>query len=227
MYSTCIFGERGNKAVRLLASSIIFFCVGSHAVAASDAPPTMRYQASGAFPTSGVSFDLLAVDGNPDDCDDAGIGIVASAAAAGERDDSDTIVMAKLDADKKTRIVKPKGAASSTGSDTATKPMAGSAATSAVTLPVAEVKPAEPTWEIIVADKTLNAAMARWAAQAGWQLLWELPVDYAVEARTTVRGSFEEAVNTVAKSMESAEIPMKAVFYQGNKVLRIMSKGSE
>jgi hypothetical protein len=82
-------------------------------------------------------------------------------------------------------------------------------------------------WEIMVTDKTLNATMARWAATAGWQLLWELPVDYAVEARTKVHGTFEEAVGIVAGSMETAEIPMKAVFYQGNRVLRIMAKGSE
>jgi len=87
--------------------------------------------------------------------------------------------------------------------------------------------PQSQQWDIVVADKTLNVTMARWAAQAGWQLLWELPVDYAVEAHTQVSGSFEEAVAIVARSMESAEIPMKAVFYQGNKVLRIMAKGSE
>lgn len=86
---------------------------------------------------------------------------------------------------------------------------------------------AQQTWEIIVSDKTLNAALARWASKAGWQLVWELPVDYAVETRTTVHGSFEEAVGTVARSMESAEIPMKAMFYQGNKVLRIVAKGAE
>lgn len=82
-------------------------------------------------------------------------------------------------------------------------------------------------WDISISDKTLNAAMARWAANAGWQLLWELPVDYAVEARTSVPGSFEEAVAQVAKSMEGAEVPIKAIFYQGNKVLRIVAKGAE
>lgn len=83
------------------------------------------------------------------------------------------------------------------------------------------------TWDITVSDKTLNAALARWAASAGWQLVWELPVDYAVEARTSVPGSFEDAVSQVARSMESAEVPMKAIFYQGNKVLRIVAKGAE
>jgi hypothetical protein len=83
------------------------------------------------------------------------------------------------------------------------------------------------TWEIVPTDKTLNAALARWARSAGWQLVWELPVDYSVEARTTVPGTFEEAVGLVAKSMDTAEIPMKAIFYAGNKVLRIVAKGAE
>jgi hypothetical protein len=83
------------------------------------------------------------------------------------------------------------------------------------------------TWDIVPADKTLNGALARWAASAGWQLVWELPVDYAVETRASVSGTFEEAVTLVTKSMENAEIPMKAIFYQGNKVLRIVGKGVE
>lgn len=82
-------------------------------------------------------------------------------------------------------------------------------------------------WDIVVADRTLNAAMARWAAAAGWQLLWELPVDYAVQAQTSVPGKFEDAVTVVVNSMEGAEIPMKAIFYSGNKVLRIMAKGAQ
>lgn len=84
---------------------------------------------------------------------------------------------------------------------------------------------AQDAWDIVPADKTLNGALARWAGAAGWQLLWELPIDYAVQVRTTVPGSFEEAVATVVTSMDSAEMPMKAVFYKGNKVLRIMSRG--
>jgi|GEM_PF-1768996 len=91
----------------------------------------------------------------------------------------------------------------------------------------AEAPKLATSWEIIPADKTLNTSLARWAAAAGWQLVWELPVDYAVEARTSVPGTFEQAVEIVAKSMETAEIPMKAIFYKGNKVLRIVAKGGE
>jgi len=87
--------------------------------------------------------------------------------------------------------------------------------------------PAPRVWEIAITDKTLNAALARWTSIAGWQLSWELPVDYAVEVRTSIPGSFEQAVETVAKSMEGAEIPMQAIFYNGNKVLRIVQRGAK
>lgn len=96
--------------------------------------------------------------------------------------------------------------------------------------PAAEVPPPAPpapVWEIAPSDGTLNGVFARWTAQAGWQLSWELPVDYAVEARTAIPGTFEQAVETVAKSMDTAEIPLKAIFYKGNKVLRIVAKGVE
>ena len=100
---------------------------------------------------------------------------------------------------------------------------AGGGASAAPAAPAAP----QPAWEVRPADKTLNTTLARWAAAAGWQLVWELPVDYAVSVRTEIRGSFTEAVEMVAKSMDSAEIPMKAIFYDGNRVLRIVAKGTE
>lgn len=91
----------------------------------------------------------------------------------------------------------------------------------------AEVELAGESWELGPADRTLNAALARWAARAGWQLVWELPVDYAVDSRTVVSGTFQEAVGMVAQGMAGAEIPLKAIFYAGNKVLRIVAQGAE
>jgi hypothetical protein len=91
----------------------------------------------------------------------------------------------------------------------------------------ADVAPVTSTWEVRTDDKTLNATLARWATAAGWQLVWELPVDYAVQVRSTIPGTLEEAVGMVAQSMDAANVPMKAIFYEGNKVLRIVAKGSE
>ena len=95
------------------------------------------------------------------------------------------------------------------------------------TAPVAPAPAPEPTWLVLQADKTLNGTLQRWAAGAGWQLMWELPVDYAVAVRTELHGSFADAVGMVVKSMEGADVPMKAIFYDGNKVLRIVAKGTE
>lgn len=89
------------------------------------------------------------------------------------------------------------------------------------------VRGAASTWEIAPSDISLNAVIARWAVMAGWQLVWELPVDYTVQSRATIAGTFEEAVEAVAKSMVSAEIPMKAIFYRQNKVVRIVAKGAQ
>lgn len=99
-------------------------------------------------------------------------------------------------------------------------------ATSAPPAP-APAAPVIASWEIRSGDRTLNAALARWAANAGWQLLWEVPVDYAVEADTSIPGTFEQAVEVVTRSMGTAEIPLKAIFYKGNHVLRIVVKGAE
>ena len=94
-----------------------------------------------------------------------------------------------------------------------------------------EPAPARPaaalsTWDIAVTDVSLNAVLTRWAAIAGWQLVWELPVDYAVESRLTLSGTFEEAVEAVAHSMASVEEPMQAIFYKKNRVVRIVAKGA-
>jgi len=84
--------------------------------------------------------------------------------------------------------------------------------------------PAAPAWDVTPADKTVKAALTRWAEAAGWQLVWELPVDYAVSVRTEIKGSFTEAVETIARSMSTADTPMKAIFYDGNRVLRIVAR---
>ena len=87
--------------------------------------------------------------------------------------------------------------------------------------------PPAPEWELAPSDKTLNAALKRWATKAGWQLVWEFPHDYEIDVRSTIPGTFEEAIDAVAKNIGTAETPMRAIFYKGNKVLRIVAKGRE
>jgi type II secretory pathway component GspD/PulD (secretin) len=82
-------------------------------------------------------------------------------------------------------------------------------------------------WDIHVTDNTLKSAMTRWSKAAGWQLLWELPYDYQIEAGTSIANTFEGAVEAVARSLTDSASPMKAIFYRGNKVLRIVMKEGE
>jgi hypothetical protein len=82
-------------------------------------------------------------------------------------------------------------------------------------------------WDVKPSDKSLRATLARWAESAGWQLAWEMGVDYPVSTGASLGGSFEEAVIAIVKAMEQAETPMKVIFYQGNRVVRIVAKGNE
>lgn len=87
--------------------------------------------------------------------------------------------------------------------------------------------PPPPAWQLKAADQTLRTALARWASSEGWQLVWEAPVDYAVERDTSVGGSFEQAIEAVAHSMAGAETPLQAIFYKSNRVIRIVAKGAQ
>ena len=82
-------------------------------------------------------------------------------------------------------------------------------------------------WTATPADKTLQNALARWSIAAGWQLLWELPQDYSIEATASINGSFEDAVTVVAHSLQTSDAPISAIFFDGNRVLRIVAKGAQ
>lgn len=83
------------------------------------------------------------------------------------------------------------------------------------------------TWEISPSDRTLNTTLARWSVNAGWQLVWDMEVDYPIETRALLQGTFQEAVATVAQSLAGASVPVQATFYEGNRVLRIIAKGGK
>lgn len=85
----------------------------------------------------------------------------------------------------------------------------------------------DPQWQVTHADNTVRRVLERWSAQAGWQLVWELPVDYPIEAEASITSQFEVAVETLTKSLQSADVPPKAIIYRGNRVLRVVARGTE
>jgi hypothetical protein len=90
-----------------------------------------------------------------------------------------------------------------------------------------QVTPLPQIWRVELGDATLKGVFQHWSDAAGWQLVWELPVDFPVQTRAQFTGSYEEAVSAVALSLEHADTPIKVIFYRGNKVLRVLSKGAQ
>jgi len=111
---------------------------------------------------------------------------------------------------------------------TAATPAAPAPVAVPVAAPIAAtpVVPPPPTWRIELSDRTVRAALTRWAQQAGWQLIWEAPVDFSVDAPAAVTGTFDEALQSVVSALAGSNAPVQAILYRGNKVLRIVEKGA-
>ncbi|MGI4846679.1 MAG: toxin co-regulated pilus biosynthesis Q family protein [Janthinobacterium lividum] len=228
--------DAGRRAAQVLSMTMTMDA-GPRAAAAL-APSTMPTPAAPAHAgTSAVS--LATLDARIGSRASSSGGPTSTAAQAATSSNRATAEVRQTDADELTASIRARMQTLSAPphtAETSRERSAAPAAKPAVRASVART-PTPPTahtesstrgaaWVIQASDKTLNGALARWASAAGWQLVWELPVDYAVETRTVLPGSFEDAVGAVAKSMEGAEVPMKAVFYRGNKVLRVMAKSS-
>ncbi len=90
--------------------------------------------------------------------------------------------------------------------------------------------PAEAHWELRAPDSTVYAALKRWSALAGWQVSWEIPVDFPVEIHDDYYGKFEESVRRVLTALKVADYPPYPCFHENNVVRivrRIQGNGDE
>ncbi|AGK51067.1 toxin co-regulated pilus biosynthesis Q family protein [Burkholderia thailandensis MSMB121] len=93
--------------------------------------------------------------------------------------------------------------------------------------PTADVPiPDLPTWDVRASDGTIRGVLSRWASTAGWQLVWDAPVDFSVDAQATLRGSFEDALQALVASLGRTSTPIQAILYRGNHVLRVVAQGA-
>ncbi|KVT60805.1 pili assembly chaperone [Burkholderia ubonensis] len=99
---------------------------------------------------------------------------------------------------------------------------AAAMATTAAAAPV----PALSSWDVRASDGTIRGVLSRWARTAGWQLVWDAPVDFSVDAQATLRGSFEDALQALVSSLGRTSTPIQAILYQGNHVLRVVAQGA-
>ncbi|OND82020.1 pili assembly chaperone, partial [Burkholderia pseudomallei] len=83
-----------------------------------------------------------------------------------------------------------------------------------------------PAWDVRVSDGTIRGVLSRWANTAGWQLVWDAPVDFSIDAQATLRGSFEDALQALVASLGRTSTPIQAILYRGNHVLRVVAQGA-
>jgi hypothetical protein len=97
------------------------------------------------------------------------------------------------------------------------------AQTQATALEPAEV---QTEWQMRPSDGSVRNALARWAKEAGWQFVWDVPTDFAIDATATVHGTLEEALRQVVEALAGSAVPIQAVMYKRNRVLRVIAKGA-
>ncbi len=99
-------------------------------------------------------------------------------------------------------------------------PVAATAATAAS--PAAPL----PAWDVRASDGTIRGVLTRWSRSAGWQLVWDAPVDFSIDAQATLHGSFEDVLQALVASLGRTSTPIQAILYRGNHVLRVVAQGA-
>ncbi|ONC74188.1 toxin co-regulated pilus biosynthesis Q family protein [Burkholderia pseudomallei] len=191
-----------------------------------------------------IAFALFATDcaasGPPAGTDPAPGGAFA------ERFDHAPLTAPRVDVVRAPQTAAPAGASRAADTVPAAQPPAGAAATAgqppvadlpAADLPVADMPVADmpvadvplrtlPAWDVRVSDGTIRGVLSRWANTAGWQLVWDAPVDFSIDAQATLRGSFEDALQALVASLGRTSTPIQAILYRGNHVLRVVAQGA-
>jgi hypothetical protein len=71
-----------------------------------------------------------------------------------------------------------------------------------------------PTYGLLLTDKTIRAALARWQRESGSQISWEVPEDFPVDAEAKELGhSVSAALNVLAVSLQTSPHPIKVREY--------------
>jgi hypothetical protein len=77
-------------------------------------------------------------------------------------------------------------------------------------------------WAVSLQDKTLYRVMRRWAAQAQYQLVWQIDRDFPIESEVVFEGSFRSAVAEVMSGVSMTDYPLQAIFNSNTRMLRVV-----
>ncbi|MDQ7980289.1 TcpQ domain-containing protein [Paraburkholderia sp. SARCC-3016] len=92
--------------------------------------------------------------------------------------------------------------------------------------PAAALPPQQMEWQMRISDGSVRNALARWASDAGWQFIWDVPTDFAVDATATVHGTLDQALRQVVEALAGSQVPIHVIMYERNRVLRVVPKGA-
>lgn len=81
---------------------------------------------------------------------------------------------------------------------------------------------APDAWQVQLTDQTMSIMLRRWAAQAGWQLVWEADRDYPIDSNFSLQGDFLTVLESVMRSVQRSDYPLQAVANTRTRVLRIV-----
>lgn len=89
------------------------------------------------------------------------------------------------------------------------------------------IKKAEPVFAakwVLGRGEGISDAFTRWAkASKKWQVVWDAS-DIVSESNAELTGTFEEVATQAIDSLNKSGAGLEAIFYENNKVLRVMDK---
>ena len=80
----------------------------------------------------------------------------------------------------------------------------------------------EKDWTVQFSDGTVRRMLQRWADDAGYQLLWEVPRDYPIEVEMKLHGKFRDAVRTLARSLALTDAPVQLSINPDIRLIRVV-----
>ena len=76
------------------------------------------------------------------------------------------------------------------------------------------------SWEIVKGEM-LKAQLERWAADAGYTLIWSAHNDYEMQSNSTFNGPFKDAVKAFFRAFQSNGHALRVTIFEGNNVMEV------
>lgn len=76
------------------------------------------------------------------------------------------------------------------------------------------------SWEIVKGEM-LKAQLERWAADAGYTLIWSAHNDYEMQSNSTFNGPFKDAVKAFFGALQSNGHALRVTIFEGNNVMEV------